>query len=186
MRVRGSITGRAAVGYYREASGLMAKAVEALGVADGGEVLSALGKLQARALSLEAEVKAFVSEAAKDVVQSLADRASSRDGMSVVAEVVDARDMDHLLSLVDQVRNRVQPGVVALGADLRGKATLVVSVSPEVSGVDAGRVVSSSAREFGGGGGGTARLGRGGGGDPAKLEAALEAARRAILESLGA
>ncbi len=181
-----AITGRAAVGYYREASGLMAKAVEALGVADGGEVLSALGKLQARALSLEAEVKAFVSEAAKDVVQSLADRASSRDGMSVVAEVVDARDMDHLLSLVDQVRNRVQPGVVALGADLRGKATLVVSVSPEVSGVDAGRVVSSSAREFGGGGGGTARLGRGGGGDPAKLEAALEAARRAILESLGA
>ena len=181
-----AITGRAAVGYYRTADGLMAKAAEALGVADGGEVLNALSKLQARALSLEAEVKAFVSEAAKDVVQSLADRASSRDGMSVVAEVVDARDMDHLLSLVDQVRNRVQPGVVALGADLRGKATLVVSVSPEVSGVDAGRVVSSSAREFGGGGGGTARLGRGGGGDPAKLEAALEAARRAILESLGA
>ena len=180
-----AITGRAAVGYYRTADGLMAKAAEALGVADGGEVLNALGKLQARAQSLEADVKAFVSEAAKDVVQSLADRAISRDGMSVVAEVVDARDMDHLLSLVDQVRDRVRPGVVALGADLQGKATLVVSVSPEVSGVDAGRVVSSSAREFGGGGGGTARLGRGGGGDPAKLGAALEAARRAILEGLG-
>ena len=180
-----AITGSAAVGYYRTADGLMAKAAEALGVADGGEVLNALGKLQARAQSLEADVKAFVSEAAKDVVQSLADRAISRDGMSVVAEVVDARDMDHLLSLVDQVRDRVRPGVVALGADLQGKATLVVSVSPEVSGVDAGRVVSSSAREFGGGGGGTARLGRGGGGDPAKLGAALEAARRAILEGLG-
>ncbi|NLO27454.1 MAG: alanine--tRNA ligase [Actinobacteria bacterium] len=179
-----AITGRAAVGYYQEINGLMVKAAQALGVVDAGEVLSALGRLQIRAQTLETEVKAFLSEAAKDVVQSLAGRAINRDGMSVVAEMVDARDMDHLLSLVDQVRDRVRPGVVALGAELQGKAALVVSVSPEITGVDAGQVVSTSARKFGGGGGGTSRLGRGGGGDPAKLETALEAARQAILEGL--
>ncbi len=93
--------------------------------------------------------------------------------------------MEHLLSLVDQVRDRIQPGVVALGADLQGKAALVVSVSPGISGVDAGRVVQISAREFEGGGGGTAQLGRGGGGDPTKLGEALAAARQAVLAGLG-
>ncbi|MBN1321888.1 MAG: alanine--tRNA ligase [Thermoleophilia bacterium] len=181
-----ALTGRAAVGYYRESDGLMAKAAETLGVTDGSEVLGALGKLQIRADSLEAEVKAFVSETAKDVVQCLAGGATQRDGVSVVAQVVDARDMEHLLALVDQVRDRVRPGVVALGADLQGKATLVVSVSPEITGVDAGQIVRSSARAFDGGGGGTPRLGRGGGGDPAKLEASLDAAQRAIFEGLGA
>ena len=118
--------------------------------------------------ALEAEVKQLLSRTTGDVVGSLVDGAEQRDGVSLVAEVVEARDMDHLLSLVDQVRDRIQPGVVALGADLQGKAALVVSVSPGVAGVDAGEVVKTSAREFEGGGGGTPQLGRGGGGDPAQ------------------
>lgn len=92
--------------------------------------------------------------------------------------------MEHLLSLVDRVRDHIQPGVVALGADLQGKAALVVSVSQGVDDVDAGEVVKGSAREFGGGGGGTRQLGRGGGGDPARLPAAVDAARTAVLTAL--
>jgi len=110
--------------------------------------------------------------------------AEKRDGVSVVAGVVDARDMDHLLSLVDQVREHIQPGVVALGADLQGKAALVVSVSSEVDSVDAGQIVKGSVREFDGGGGGTRQLGRGGGGDPTRLPEAVAAARAAVLTAL--
>jgi alanyl-tRNA synthetase len=113
------------------------------------------------------------------------DGAEGRNGISLVAGTVEARDMEHLLSLVDRVRDRIRPGVVALGADLQGKAALVVSVSPEVDSVDAGRIVQSSAREFKGGGGGTRLLGRGGGGDPTKLPEAVEAARLAALNALG-
>jgi alanyl-tRNA synthetase len=179
-----AVTGRMAVGYYRERDGLATKAAETLGVVDA-ELLAAIGKLQARADALEAEVKAFLSETAKDVVQALADGAIQRDGVSVVVQVVEARDMEHLLSLVDQVRDRVQPGVVALGAVLQGKAALVVSASSGVAGIDAGGIVRASAREFGGGGGGTPQLGRGGGGDPTKLGEAISAARKAVLAGLG-
>ena len=94
--------------------------------------------------------------------------------------------MDQLLSLVDRVRDRVSPGAVVLGADLQGKATLVVSVSPSVQGLDAGEIAKTSARVFGGGGGGNAQLGRAGGGDPAGLRDAVDAARRALWEALGA
>jgi len=179
-----AVSGRAAVAYYRERDGLVTKAAATLGAA-GDQLVPSLGRLQARAAELEAEVKAFVSDSTKDVVRSLATEAVQCGGVSVVATIVEARDMEHLLSLVDQVRDRVQPGVVALGAELQGKAALVVSASTGIAAVDAGQVVKTSAREFGGGGGGTRQLGRGGGGDPARLRQAVEAARQAVLAGLG-
>ena len=184
MRRVEAVSGRAAVAYYRERDGLAAEVSAALNTTED-QVLPALEKLHSRLEVLETEVGGYRSETARDVVQSLADSADQRDGVSLVAGVVEARDMDHLLSLVDQVRDRIQPGVVALGADLQGKATLVVSVSKGIGGVDAGQVVKLSAREFKGGGGGTAQLGRGGGGDPTKLPEALAAARQAVLAGLG-
>ena len=178
-----AVSGRAAVAYYRERDQLVREAVEKLGVAED-QLLPSIERIQSRLLDLDAEVRKFVADSARDVVQTLVDRAEARDGVNIVTEVVEARDMDHLLALVDQVRDRLQPAVVALGADLAGKGTLVVGVSRGIEGVDAGQVVRGSAKEFGGGGGGNAQLGRGGGGDPARLPEALRAARAAILEVL--
>ena len=178
-----AVSGRAAVAYYRERDQLVREAVEKLGVADD-QLLPSIERIQSRLVDLDAEVRKFVADSARDVVQTLVDRAEARDGVNIVAEVVEARDMDHLLALVDQVRDRLQPAVVALGADLAGKGTLVVGVSRGIEGVDAGQVVRGSAKEFGGGGGGNAQLGRGGGGDPARLPEALRAARAAVLEAL--
>lgn len=179
-----AVSGRAAVTYYRERDVLVARVAASLDSSED-QVLPSLDKLRRRLGALEAEVKGYFAETVRDVVQSLADGAEQHGGVSLVAGNVEARDMDHLLSLVDRVRDCIQPGVVALGADLQGKAALVVSVSPGITGVDAGRVVAVSAREFKGGGGGTAQLGRGGGGDPTKLDEALAAARQAVLSGLG-
>jgi alanyl-tRNA synthetase len=179
-----AVSGRAAVSHYRGRDEVVAEAAAALSTTDD-QLLRSLRRLQARVDSLEAEVKGFVWETAKDVVRSLVGGAAQCDGVSVVASVVEARDMEHLLSLVDQVRDRVQPGVVVLGADLQGKAALVVSAGPGVEKVDAGQVVKASAREFGGGGGGTAQLGRGGGGDPARLAEAVATAREIVVAGLG-
>jgi len=71
-----------------------------------------------------------------------------------------------------------------LGAELRGKAALVVSVSPQVAGINAGHVVKTASQVFEGGGGGTPQLGRGGGGDPSKLADAVASARDTVLSGL--
>ncbi len=176
--------GRAAVAYYRERDRLLAEGVGVLGSTDD-QFLPALERMKERVGQLECEIKGFVNEQARDMVASLAANAVQHDGVSLVAEVTPARDMDHLLSLVDQVRERTQPAVVVLGSEVQGKAALVVSVSKEISQVNAGEVVKTAAREFGGGGGGTPFLGRGGGGDPARLAEAVGAAREAVLERLG-
>jgi alanyl-tRNA synthetase len=178
-----AICGRAAVAYYRERDHLVNEAVLKLGVAED-QLLPAIEKSQARLTKLETELKGFVNDSAKDIVQALAEKASAQEGVNVVAEVVEARDMEYLLSLLDQVRDRVQPAVVALGAAVDGKAALVVAVSRGITKVDAGRVVKGSAKAFGGGGGGTPQLGRGGGGDPTRLPEAVSAAREAVLAAL--
>ncbi len=179
-----AVTGRAAVAYYRKRDQVASEAASILGSTDE-ELLHSLGKLQSHAASLEAEIRGFVSESARDAVQALATQAAPHNGVRVVAQVVEARDMDHLLSLVDQVRDRIQPAVVVLGAEVQGKGVLVVSASSGLDRVNAGQIVKASAGRFGGGGGGTAQLGRGGG-DPARLTEAVAAARDAAVAGLGA
>jgi alanyl-tRNA synthetase len=98
--------------------------------------------------------------------------------------VVEAKDMQQLLDMVDQVRDRITPAVVVLGADVAGKGVLIVSATQGVAGIDAGAIVKTSAQEFAGGGGGSPQLGRGGG-DPARLPEAVEVARRAVMKGLG-
>ncbi len=181
-RIEG-VTGRAAVAYYRQRDDIIAQAAGLLGATED-EMLNAVGKLQSRAQALEAEIRSFVSDSSRGIVDDLAAKAVVCEGARIVAEVVEARDMDHLLSLVDQVRDRVQPAVVALGAAVQGKGVLVVSASAGISGINAGEIVKTSAKSFGGGGGGTPQLGRGGG-DATRLNEAVKAAREAVLSGLG-
>jgi alanyl-tRNA synthetase len=178
-----AVSGRAAVAYYRDRDLLVSAAASTIGVAED-QLLPGLVRLQDRVSALENELAGFVSRAAKDVVASLAEEAIRHQGVSIVAAVIEALDMDHLLSLVDQVRDRTQPSVVALGAELQGKAALVVSVSPQIAGIDAGKVVRTASQVFGGGGGGTVHLGRGGGGDPRKLGEAVVCARETVIAGL--
>ena len=125
-----------------------------------------------------------ISVQAGDTVDTLVKGSERHHEISVLASVVEARDMEHLLSLLDRVRDRLHPAVVALGAELEGKGTLVVAVSAGVEKLNAGQLVKDAAREFGGGGGGTAMLGRGGGGDPIRLPEAIAAAKAAIIAGL--
>jgi alanyl-tRNA synthetase len=176
-------SGRAAIAYYRDRDLLASAAASAIGVTED-QLLPGLARLQNRVAALEGELAGFVSKAAKDIVATLATEAVKENGVAIVTARVEARDMDHLLSLVDQVRERIQPGVVALGAELQGKAALVVSVSAQVTAVNAGQVVKAASETFGGRGGGTPQLGRGGGGDPAKLADALAKARETVSSIL--
>ena len=178
-----AISGRSAVAYLRDRDALAANAAATLGVTDD-QLLPGLARLQTRVAALEGELAGFVSKAAKDVVATLAADVVRQDGVAVVAATVEARDMEHLLSLVDQVRERTQPSVVALAADIQGKGALVVSVSSQVAKINAGQVVKSASQAFGGGGGGTPQLGRGGGGDPTKVAAAVDKARELVLAGL--
>ena len=180
-----AVTGRKAVEYYRERDALVSEAAGALG-APSISCCPRCAKLQARVADLETEIKHLASKEAEDVVDDLSAAAGEHGGVHVAVGRVEARDMEQLVKLVDQVRDRLAPAVVALGAEVDGKSLLVVSVSKGVPADprrrpcegDEHRARRRRRRQpFAG-----ARRG----GDPAKLDEALVGLRRRVAELLEA
>ncbi len=181
-----AVTGRQAVEYFRGRDSLVREAARALQVSQEDQVLNGIRKLQEQVATLSAEVKELRSGKAGDIVKELTDAAERADGVAVVAASIHARDMDQLLALLDQVRDKLAPAVVALGTEVEGKALFAVTVSKQESDrLHAGNLVKSATQILGGGGGGSPTLGRAGGGDPSRLAEALDRVRAEAKDALG-
>ncbi|WP_337875449.1 alanine--tRNA ligase [Elioraea sp.] len=102
-------------------------------------------------------------------------------GVKLAARVVEVPARD-LKSLADEIRKGIGSGVVALVSPMDGKASIVVSVTPDLSGrFSAVELVKAAAAAVGGkGGGGRPDMAQAGGPDGAKAEAALAAVRQAL------
>jgi alanyl-tRNA synthetase len=109
-------------------------------------------------------------------------------GVPVVVTQALVGDAKDLPATADRVKSKLGgDGVVVLGAEVGGRAALLVSVAPSVvvRGVKAGAIVKLAAEVVGGGGGGRDTMAQAGGRDPSKLSEALATARKAIEDALG-
>jgi alanyl-tRNA synthetase len=105
-------------------------------------------------------------------------------GFVVLARRAPEMTPAELRNLADTMRQKLGTGVVVLGMDSGGKATLLAAVTDDVSDrVNAGDLVRELARVVGGRGGGKASLAQAGGPDVNKLDEALQKAPE-IVESL--
>ncbi|MHB8080379.1 MAG: DHHA1 domain-containing protein, partial [Candidatus Krumholzibacteriia bacterium] len=106
------------------------------------------------------------------------------NGLRVVAARVEADGRDALLALGDHVRDRLGTlGVVVLGAEWEGKATLLVSLTPDLVAakrLHAGDLVKAIAAQVGGRGGGKPNTAQAGLPDAASVEPALAFAAAAV------
>ena len=96
--------------------------------------------------------------------------------------MIDGLDPKALRGLVDEAKQRIGSGVVALVAVNDGRATVAVGVTDDLAGRrDAVELVRKAVAAVGGqGGGGRPDMAQGGGPDGAKAEAALGAVREAL------
>ncbi|MHB1342997.1 MAG: alanine--tRNA ligase [Thermoleophilia bacterium] len=179
-----AVTGRRAVEYYRKRDTLVAEAARSLTVQEDA-LLPAIQRLEAQVTALKSEVRDLLSGAAVDLTAGILEKAVRVGDVHVAVSRVQARDNEHLLTLLDQVRDRLAPAAVLLATVSDGSVLAGVSVTKGVSGVHAGDVIKELAKIIGGGGGGSPLLGRGGGGDPTHLDEALETIRLALLSTLG-
>jgi alanyl-tRNA synthetase len=132
--------------------------------------------------------------AEREIEQLRVDLASSRlsgggahdietiDDIKAIITRVEAPNRDALLKIGDRLRDQVGSGVVVLATLVDGQPALITMVTKDVValGIDAGKLFRAIAPVFGGRGGGRPELAQGGGGDAAKLDDALRAARSAI------
>jgi alanyl-tRNA synthetase len=98
------------------------------------------------------------------------------DGFRVASGRVDAENVEELKSMADTVREKIGSGVGVLGAEIDGKASIVVVVTDDLiakQSLKAGDIVKRIAAAVGGSGGGRPHMAMAGGKYPAKLDEAL-------------
>ncbi|HWB73326.1 MAG TPA: alanine--tRNA ligase-related protein, partial [Nannocystaceae bacterium] len=106
------------------------------------------------------------------------------EGVNLLAKRV-AVDAKALRGAADALRDKLRSGVVVLGAETDGKATLLVAVTKDLEArVHAGKLVAAIAGHVDGKGGGKPELAQAGGPKVAGLDAALAAAREALAAQL--
>ena len=149
-------------------------------------------KLLARLEAMQKEIKELKSGATKAKAASVdlkAIAASAQklgDAFVVVTEVGEAEPPE-MLTMVEQLKQDMQPLAVLLGAKSEGRASLCLAFSPELvkRGMHAGKLVGELAVKVGGKGGGKPEFAQAGGKDPNGLAEALKLGRERLSELLG-
>ena len=139
-----------------------------------------VGKLEQR----QAEQEKMGPITADDLLSE----ATEIGGVQIVVAEARGANPNVMRQLIDQLRKRVSPVAVLLGASQGAdKVTLVAGLSRELveQGHSAGDWVRATAQVVGGGGGGKPDMAQAGGKHPEKLAAALIAARKQMTDQLG-
>ncbi|MBH0174776.1 alanine--tRNA ligase [Fictibacillus sp. 23RED33] len=127
---------------------------------------------------LQKEKESLAAKIGNMEAGSLVDEVQTINGVFVIAKKVNGMDMNGLRSIVDDLKNKLQSGVVILGAENGGKVNIVAGVTKDLvtKGYHAGNLVKEVAVRCGGGGGGRPDMAQAGGKDPEKLQEGIDSA----------
>lgn len=150
------------------------------------EVVKKVNILLTQIKELEKEIQQLNAKLSKHEAESIMKRVQEVKGIKVLAAQVNAPDMEALRQTADMLRDKIQNGVIVLGAVVDGKVNLVAVVHPSgLSGLHAGKIIKDVAKITGGGGGGRPDMAQAGGKDPSKLREALDKVPSLISDLLG-
>jgi alanyl-tRNA synthetase len=143
--------------------------------------------LQDRLRSRERDLERLRRQVAGAGASNLLSQAQSIDGMLVLATRVEADTKGALRQIGDQLRDRLESGVIVLGTVIDDQPSLLSLVSSDLiaKGVKAGDVVREAAAFMDGRGGGRPDRAEAGGKDPSRLDDALNAIPDIVRRGLG-
>jgi alanyl-tRNA synthetase len=178
-----AVTGEGVLKYLRQASETLALLADSLH-AKPEELLQAVEKLSDSEKKLRKELEAQQMKRATSQASDLVKEAREVKGVRVVAARVEVTDRSAMRQMVDDLRAKLQSGVIVLGSVSDGKVSLVAAVTKDLTNkLDAGKIVKQAAAIVEGSGGGRKDLAEAGGKNPAKLDESLQAVP-AIIEAM--
>ena len=183
-----ALTGSAAVVNIQEDTTLLSNAANLL-KAPKTDLLERIERLLQEQRELEQQLQQLKSQHALGNVDALAKGATLVEDVQVVASCVADTDRDGLRRLVDELKNRLESGVVALAAVTGSEVAFVVGVTSDLvknRGLQAGKIISELTQLADGRGGGRPELAQGGGKNPSKVNAAIDAAGEIVKKQLQA
>ena len=181
-----ALTGNAAITTIQEDTSLLSGAAGLL-KAPKTDLLERIERLLQEQRELEQQLQQLKSQHALANIDDLVKGATLIEDVHVVASCVSDTDRDGLRRLVDEIKNRLESGVVALAAVTGNEVAFVVGVTSDLvkdRGLHAGKIISELTQLADGRGGGRPELAQGGGKNPNKVNAAIDMAGEIVKKQL--
>lgn len=168
------LTGKGALEYFKKRENALTETAEVLKEGDPLVVPERVRKLQEEIKRLKKELQDAKNSRSSDATDSQIIK--ELNGIKILATRVNASDPKELRESADRLMERIGRGVVVVGAEMDGKASLTVKVSRDLTDkIKAGDIVRQLAEIVGGKGGGRPDMAQAGGPNVEKLDEAIKA-----------
>jgi alanyl-tRNA synthetase len=181
-----ALTGTAAVAAVQDDTALLSNVANLLKTPKP-DVSERIERLLQEQRELEQQLQQLKGQQALANIGALVEGATLVQNVRVVASVVTDTDRNGLRRLVDELKNRLESGVVALASVTGDGVAFVVGVTSDLvknRGLNAGKIISELTQLADGRGGGRPELAQGGGKNPNKVNAAIDAAGEIVKKQL--
>ncbi len=179
-----AVTATAALQYINEQTDTLSQ-IAALVKSDVSSANSKVELLLSRSKQLEKEVSALKQELAAQAGSDILSKAIDINGTKVLIADLDGVESKALRGMVDDLKNKMQSGIIMLATANEGKVGLIAGVTKDlISKVKAGELVNMVAQKVGGKGGGRPDMAQAGGSQPENITSALETVQPWLAEKL--
>jgi len=174
-----AIVGNSLYSHISDIQELIATASQSLSTAPA-DLVKKIDSLIARNSELEKQLKKFQQKASGNLADDLVKTATESGGLKIVKAKVEASDPNALRQLGANVLGKLGEGIVVLGAEVKGKASVVAFCSKDAIGAGhkAGDIVRELTSKLDGKGGGKPDFAMGGGTNVTKLEEVINSFQR--------
>ncbi|TRM08752.1 alanine--tRNA ligase [Lentibacillus cibarius] len=176
-----AVSSKQAYNFFNEKVGLLESAASLLKTNDEN-VPARLESLFQEMKDLQKTNESLNAKLSNAEASSITEKTEKINGLTVLAQKVDVKDMNQLRNMVDELKQKLGSGVILLAAEANAKVQLAAGITTDLTkiGLHAGHLVKQAAERCGGGGGGRPDMAQAGGKNPEKLDDALNAAREYV------
>ncbi len=179
-----ALAGAAAYGYVGELRGRLAETARALETSPES-IVSRAQQVATQLKETAKRVDTLNKRLAVQEAETLLHGAVSIDGLTVVARRIMADNVDHLKAATDEVKARLDRGIVVLASVTESgpKFTMAVTRNLTDQGYNAGKILKTAAARAHGNAGGSPEFAQGGGSDASKVDEVLSTAMDIIRQT---
>ena len=177
-----ALTGNAVFEYYRE---IEEKLNDVCGLikTTPANLNDKISHMLAEIKTLTGENESLKSKAASQAMGNVMDRVCEVLGVKFLGVNIPNVEMNELRNLGDDLKEKLGSGVIVLASEVAADKVNLITMATEdlvKKGVHAGNIIKEVAKTVGGGGGGRPNMAQAGGKLPAKINEALEVAKKTL------
>lgn len=176
-----ALTGDNVLEYYKNIENQLEAAAKAAKT-NAANLIDKIEHMMAEIKALQSENESLKSKAAKEALGDVMNQVTEVKGVKLLAARVDGVDMNGLRDLGDQLKAKLDEGVVVLASGVDGKVNLVAMATDDAmaKGAHAGNLIKGIAGLVGGGGGGRPNMAQAGGKNPEGIDKAVAEAKTVL------